>query len=285
MRLIADQAIGENDQGIDTLLVAGGPYIDSGRRNRALINWIKSMSTRVRRIGSVCTGAFLLAESGILEGRRATTHWGYCQQLAEEFPNINVEADKIYLQDGATYTSGGVTAGIDLALYLVGEDLGHESAANTARSMVTFPSRMGGQTQYRRFFLGENQVNDDFHKLQEWISANPQEDLSVTALARRVSMSPRNFIRLFRQEVGITPAKYVEHSRLLRAFFLLEQTLMPLEAIARQSGFGSSEIMRRSFQRQLKLSPQEYRTRFRSPDYKSPVVDQSYLWDEPSVDE
>jgi transcriptional regulator GlxA family with amidase domain len=267
MRVVADYAIGEADEGIDTLLIAGGPYFESARKNSALIAWIKAMRDRVRRIGSICTGAFLLAESGILEGRRVTTHWGYCQQLAKEFPNITVEPDRIFLRDGEVYTSGGVTAGIDLALYLIEEDWGHEAATATARGMVTFPSRPGGQTQYRSFLLGATKEGRDFHKLQQWITANLREDLSVEALAQHVCMSPRNFSRLFDQEVGMSSAKFVESARLTQAFFLLEQTLLPIDKIAEHSGFRSAENMRRSFQRHLKISPQDYRTRFRSPGH------------------
>jgi transcriptional regulator GlxA family with amidase domain len=170
------------------------------------------------------------------------------------------------MHDRGVYTSGGVTAGIDLALYLIEEDWDHEVATSTARAMVTFPSRPGGQTQYRKFLMGENQrASQDFHRLQEWINANPRENLSVEALAQRMCMSPRNFSRRFDQEVGVPPAKFVEHARMVHSFYLLEQTLLSIEQIARQSGFGSAENMRRSFQRNLKISPQDYRARFRAP--------------------
>lgn len=277
IRIVADHAIGESDEGIDTLLVAGGPDIEPARRNTAMLDWIKGMAGRVRRIGSICTGAFLLAESGILEGRRATTHWAYCQRLAEQFPQVAVDQDRIFVRDGKVYTSGGVTAGIDLALYLVEEDWGHEAAVGAARGMVTFPCRPGGQTQFRSFLLGENRASRNFRQLQEWINANPQADLSVEALAQRMSMSPRHFSRLFDQEVGIPPAKFVESARVSSAFFLLEQTLLPMEGIAKRCGFGSAENMRRTFQRHLKVSPQDYRTRFRSPLHGSQTIDESRL--------
>jgi transcriptional regulator GlxA family with amidase domain len=278
IRVMADHAIGENDEGIDTLLVAGGPNVEPARRNPAVMVWIKAMADRVRRIGSICTGAFLLAESGLLDGRRATTHWGYCQRLAEEFPNVAVEPDRIFVRDGNVYCSGGVTAGIDLALYLVEEDWGYEAATATARGMVTFPCRPGGQSQFRSFLLGENRASRNFRELQEWINANPQADLSVEALAQRMSMSPRHFSRLFDQEVGMPPAKFVETARLSSAFFLLEQTLLPMDIIAKRCGFGSAENMRRSFQRHLKVSPQDYRTRFRSPGHGSKAANESRLY-------
>ncbi|MGR9106065.1 MAG: GlxA family transcriptional regulator [Gammaproteobacteria bacterium] len=269
IRVLADHGFGEHDEGIDTLLVAGGPYIDVARRNPALVDWLKNMPSRVRRIGSICTGAFLLAESGILEGRRATTHWGYCQRLADEFPDVSVEPDRIFVQDCTVYSSGGVTAGIDLALYLVEGDFGHEVALATAQNMVTFPNRPGGQTQFSRFLLGENRAKGDVRKLQEWIGANPQEDLSVKALAQRMCMSPRNFSRRFEREVGMPPAKFVETARLTNASFLLEQTLLPINTIAERCGFGSAENMRRTFLRHRKVSPQDYRKRFRSPRYET----------------
>ncbi|MGR9107486.1 MAG: GlxA family transcriptional regulator [Gammaproteobacteria bacterium] len=272
--VVAENAIGEIDEEIDTLLIAGGPFFNKERDNKVLIEWIKTMAKRVRRIGSICTGAFLLAESGALDGHRATTHWGYCQLLAEEFPNVSVEPDRIYLHDDKVYTSGGVTAGIDLALYLIHEDWGHEVATGTARCMVTFPTRPGGQTQYRQFLVGDNRKNHDFHTLLEWINANPREDMSVEALAQRQCMSSRNFSRRFDQEVGMSPARYVERSRIAHAFVFLEQTRIPIESIAAKSGFGSVESMRRSFHRHLKISPQDYRVRFRSLGQGSKVTNE-----------
>ena len=273
MSIAADHVIGDIDDEIDTLLIAGGPYFEAGRINQTLIDWIKGMAKRVRRIGSICTGAFLLAESGILDGRRAATHWRYCQQLIEEFPNVAVEPDRIFVQDGNIYTSGGVTSGIDLALFLIEEDWGHEAATWTARSIVTFPCRPGGQTQYRSFLLSDNTTNRDFRKLQEWIISNPQADLSIEAIAERMCMSPRNFSRLFNQEIGIPPAKFVESARLMQAFQLLEQTSLSIDVVANRAGFGSTENMRRSFQRNLKISPQDYRMRFRSPGNALRVAD------------
>lgn len=264
LRIVADHAIGEIEDGIDTLLVAGG-LVEQARKNRRLLDWVKRMADRVRRIGSVCTGAFLLAESGLLAGRRATTHWFYCQQLADEFRNIQVESDRIAIRDGSVYSSGGITAGIDLALSLVEEDWGPQAAAMAGRWMLVFPNRPGGQSQFGTCLIAGAGARRDFRELQDWIAGHPEKDLSVEALAHRLNMSPRNFARTFDREVGLTPAKFVELARLERARLQLEQTHLPVEAIAEQCGFGNSEHMRRSFQRVLKVSPQDYRARFRSP--------------------
>lgn len=264
LRVVADRAIGEIDDTIDTLLVAGG-IVDEARKNRRLLEWVRHMAGRARRVGSICTGAFLLAESGLLEGRRATTHWFYCRQLAEEFRGIKVEPDRISIRDGSVYSSGGITAGIDLALSLVEEDWGPEVAAMAGRWMLVFPNRPGGQSQFGTCLMTGRGAGRDFRELQDWIVSHPQEDLSVEALARRMNMSPRNFARTFDREVGLTPAKFVELARLEGARARLEQTLLPVEIVAGQCGFGNPEHMRRAFQRILKLSPQDYRARFRSP--------------------
>jgi transcriptional regulator GlxA family with amidase domain len=262
MRIVADHAIGEADEDIDTLIVTGG-FLAEVRKNQALLPWIKRMAGRVRRLASICTGAFLLADSGLLDGRRVTTHWYYCDQLAREFPNITVEPDRIAVRDGGVYSSGGITAGIDLALSLVEEDWGRQVAAMTGRWLLMFPNRPGGQSQFSMSLMNGFGSRRDFLELQDWIVAHPGEDLSVEALARRMAMSPRHFARTFEREVGLTPAKFVELARLERARAQLEQTLLPVEIIARECGFGTPEHMRRTFQRTLKVSPQDYRARFR----------------------
>jgi transcriptional regulator GlxA family with amidase domain len=261
---MTDHAIGEIDDGIDTLLVAGGLGVEEARKNPDLVAWLSGMAGRVRRLGSICTGAFLLAESGLLDGRRATTHWYWCQQLADEFRNVTVEPDRISVRDGAVYSSGGVTAGIDLALSLIEEDWGRETAVMIGRWMLVFPSRPGGQSQFSNCLVKGSAARRDFRELQDWIIGHPGEDLSVEALADRVSMSPRHFARTFYREVGLSPAKFVELARLEKARAQLEQTRLPVEIIAGQSGFGTPESMRRAFQRTLKVSPQDYRARFRS---------------------
>lgn len=277
LRIMADRAIAEMDEDIDTLLVAGGPGVETARRNREILDWLSQMAGRVRRVGSVCTGAFLLAQCGLLEGRRATTHWYWCRQLADEFPNVRVEPDCIAIRDGFVYSSGGVTAGMDLGLTLVEEDLGRETAVMIGRWVLVFPSRPGGQSQFSACLVKGSGASRDFLALQDWIVAHPAEDLSVEALAHRMNMSPRNFARTFDREVGLTPARFVELARLESARARLEQTLLPVETVAGQCGFGTPEHMRRAFQRVLKVSPQDYRARFRSPGHRlQPKSDQKF---------
>jgi transcriptional regulator GlxA family with amidase domain len=277
LRIVADRAIGEADDRIDTFLVAGGLGVEAARKNPVLLVFLTRMAGRVRRLGSICTGAFLLAESGLLDGRRATTHWYWCRQLADEYPSITVEPDRIAVRDGSVYSSGGVTAGIDLALSLIEEDWGRETAVMIGRWMLVFPSRPGGQSQFSNCLVKGSGARRDFRELQDWIIAHPGEDLGIEALACRVNMSPRHFSRLFYQEVGLTPAKFVELARLERARAQLEQTLLPVEIIAGQSGFGTPEHMRRAFQRTLKVSPQDYRARFRSIGHDSKPRDESVM--------
>ncbi len=264
LAIVAGHAIGTLDMDIDTLIVPGGPEIDEALRDPVLIDWLRAMAPRVRRVVSVCTGAFLLAASGLLDGRRVTTHWAYSQRLSREYPAIKVEADQIFVRDGKVYTSGGITAGIDLALALVEEDHGRDIASRVARRMVMFLKRPGDQSQFSAFLTAEAVNRQDIGELQAWIVANPGADLSVEALAERVAMSPRNFARLFQKETETTPAKFVEQARLENARRKLLQATAPIEAIAEQCGFGNTERMRRSFQRMLRVSPHDYRARFRS---------------------
>ena len=212
---------------------------------------------------SICTGALILAESGLLDGRNATTHWRYCNQLALQHRNIRVEPDKIFVRDGNMYTSGGVTAGIDLALSLVEEDWGWEVAANVARAMLIFMRRPGGQSQFSSYVFNEAKTRKDFRELQAWIVSNLAKDLSVERLSERMAMSPRNFSRWFCHDVGLTPAKFVERVRLEAARNMMVQTDQSVENIALNCGFNNSEQMRRLFQRLLKTTPHEYRSNFK----------------------
>jgi transcriptional regulator GlxA family with amidase domain len=210
----------------------------------------------------VCTGAFLLARVGILEGRKATTHWTACGALARTYPTIDVDPDPIFIRDGNVYTSAGVTAGIDLALALVEEDLGADTALEVARSLVLFIRRPGGQAQFSRGLAHQRASRPGIRQLQSWILDNLDHDLSVAALAERAFMSQRNFARVFTAEVGVTPAAYVEGVRLERARVLLETTDRQLEEIAQRCGFGTVETLRRAFGRRLHVSPSDYRQRF-----------------------
>ncbi|WP_437756163.1 GlxA family transcriptional regulator [Sorangium sp. So ce1389] len=263
LQIIADHDLADVGDDIDTLLVTGGIGVDRARDNPVLVDWVRSMDQRVRRLGSVCTGAFLLAEAGLLNGCRATTHWHWCQQLAEEYPDIRVEPDRLAIRDGSRYSSGGVTAGMDLALCMIEEDFGPEATSMVGRWMLVFPNRPGGQSQFNVALHNSSGARRDFRELQTWIDAHPEANLSVDALARRMHMSPRNFARLFEREVRLTPAKFVEQSRLDKARAWLENSLSPVEMIAEKCGFGGTEAMRRCFQRNFKVSPLVYRSRFR----------------------
>jgi len=255
-----DQAIDD----LDTLIVPGSPWIERACVEAKLIEWLKVMAPRARRVVSVCTGAFLLAAAGLLKNRVVTTHWMFCDRLAAEHPSLRVDRDRIFVRDGHVYTSGGITAGIDLALALVEEDLGREASRFVAGMMVVFLRRPGGQNQFSAFLQAEATSRPDIRELQAWILANPTQKLDVESLAERLAMSPRNFARLFRAETGMTPAKFVEHARVEAARCKLEQTDLLLEAIADASGFGSAERLQRSFQRLLNVNPQSYRARFQS---------------------
>ena len=248
---------------IDTLLVAGGDGVGDACRDQTLIKWIASTAKRARRVGSVCNGALLLAATGLLNGRTATTHWSDCDELEEKYPAVNVEPDRIYVQDGNVYTSAGVTAGMDLALMLVEEDWGQDIALLVARRLVLFLRRPGGQSQFSQHLVAER-GSDRVRTIQRYIFNQPMADLSVSALAERCAMSARNFARVFVKEMGTTPAKFVEQARLDAARTKLELSHLSVETIASECGFGYSEIMRRAFARTLGVSPRGYRERFRT---------------------
>lgn len=247
----------------DTLLVAGGPGVEQAASDASLVNWLRDRAGRVRRVGSVCTGAFLLAEAGVLDGRRAVTHWSVCADLGRRFPAVRVEADPIFVRDGPVWTSAGVTAGIDLALALVQDDLGRSVALAVARYLVVFLKRPGGQAQFSTT-LSLQMADDRFGILHDWIAEHLTEDLSLPVLARQAAMSERSFSRHYVEATGLTPARAVEHLRVEAARRLLSDTQLPVKRIAQRCGFGSEETMRRSFFRLLSITPQDYRTRFSS---------------------
>ncbi|AMK76009.1 MULTISPECIES: GlxA family transcriptional regulator [Methylomonas] len=261
LQIFADAAYGDPDSDFDTLLIAGG-VVTEELSNAKLLDWIKAMEPRVNRLASVCTGAFLLAESGLLDGCKATTHWHYCQQLAKNYPRVRLEPDHIFVRDGHIFTSGGITSGIDLALAMVEEDWGQELALYVARFLVVFLKRPGGQSQFSSYLTCEASHRPDLRELQTWIMAHTEEDLHVEMLAERMAMSPRNFARLFLAETGMTPAKFVEMARIDQARHWLETTDIAVEAIAGKAGFKDPERMRRAFIRQLGVNPQNYRQRF-----------------------
>jgi transcriptional regulator GlxA family with amidase domain len=265
LRIQADHAYDDMDEDIDTLLIPGAPDVSRVLADPGLRNWVRAMAPRVRRLVSICTGAFLLADAGLLDGRRATTHWAFCDRLASDYPNTTVEADRIFLRDGSVYTSGGITSGIDLSLALVEEDWGREQSLLLARYMVVYLKRPGGQTQFSGFLVSDATNHPDLRTLQVWIMENPAEDLCVESLASRLAMSPRNFARVFQAETGMTPAKFVEKARVDAARQFLGSSDERIELVAAICGFGDSERMRRAFLRNLGINPQDYRARFGPP--------------------
>jgi transcriptional regulator GlxA family with amidase domain len=247
---------------LDTLVVAGGSGVRELLADEPLLDWVRASSALARRTTSVCTGAFLLAAAGLLDGRRATTHWASCRALAERFPAVRVESDPIFVRDGDVATSAGVTAGMDLALALVEEDLGARVALEVARWLVLFVKRPGGQAQFSAQLAAQAAQRAPLRELQAWMADHLDADLSVSALAARACMSERNFARAFKAEVGMTPAAYVEALRVERARLALETGAAGVEAVARACGFGTVETLRRAFARRLGVSPGAYRDRF-----------------------
>jgi transcriptional regulator GlxA family with amidase domain len=245
---------------LDTLLVAGG----AGARHapEEVVERVRALAGGARRVASVCTGAYVLAAAGLLDGRRATTHWEYCDDLQRRHPAIGVERDPIFVVDGPVRTSAGVTAGMDLALALVEEDLGPRAALEVARWLVLFVKRPGGQAQFSAQLAAQSAEREPLRELQAWIVDHLAADLSVPALATRACMSERNFARAFKAETGMTPAVYVEALRVERARLALESAGEPIEAVARRCGFGTVETLRRAFARRLGVSPGAYRNRF-----------------------
>lgn len=255
---------------IDTLMfVGGGPGADQrAREDKVLVTWFAQRVTQARRVASVCTGAFLLGHCGLLKERRVVTHWGACNRLTKSFPDANIVADAIYVEDGHVWSSAGVTAGIDLTLALVERDLGHAAAKFAARELVVFLKRPGGQAQFSTIL--RLQTGDDrFDQLHGWVADNLRNDLSVGALAERVGMSARSFVRHYRQVVGHTPARAIEMIRLEIARDLLSTTKLSVKRVAARCGFGSVETMRRSFLRHIAVTPQDYRRRFQNSDVEA----------------
>ncbi|WP_213880905.1 GlxA family transcriptional regulator [Pseudomonas sp. dw_358] len=249
------------DSPSDTLVIAGGWGVYSASRDRALVRWITRQAHSARRVASVCSGAFLLAATGLLEGQRVVTHWSRCEELARQYPGLQVEADSIFIQQGKLWTSAGVTAGIDLALALVEEDLGRALALEVARQLVVFLKRPGGQSQFS-VALTQQQQGSRFGVLHEWIGQHLNGDLSIAVLAAQAGMSERSFVRHYRAETGQTPARAIELIRVEAARQLLSDTPASIKRVARECGFGSEETLRRSFHRVMAVTPQAYRERF-----------------------
>jgi transcriptional regulator GlxA family with amidase domain len=250
-------------QACDTVVLPGGFGTDAARRDSELIGWIRAAAPNARRVVSVCTGAFLAAQAGLLDGCRATTHWAYASQLAAEFPSITVDPDPIFLRSSPkTWTAAGVTAGIDLGLSLVEDDYGTEVAQTVARWLVLYLRRPGGQTQFAAPVWMPRAKRAPIRSVQEAIETEPAGPHSVSDLARRAAMSPRHFTRVFTDEVGEAPGTYVERVRTEAARRQLEETDDTVTAIAGRCGFGTAETMRRNFVRRMGISPDQYRKTF-----------------------
>jgi transcriptional regulator GlxA family with amidase domain len=248
---------------IDTIVVPGALDMEPTLADGRLVRWLAAHASKARRTASVCAGAFLLAEAGLLDGRRAVTHWASCELLDQRYESLTVEPDAIFVQDGPIWTSAGVSAGIDLALALVQADCGRDIAMQVARQLVIYMKRPGGQSQFSELLQSQTLSSTAFENLHIWISSNlSDERLNVDLLAEHVGMSPRNFARSYKAKTGRTPAKAVEVFRLEAARRLLEETEQGVDRIARACGFGDEERMRTTFQRHLAISPRDYRRRF-----------------------
>lgn len=253
---------------IDTLMIAGGHGTTAALDDTALIGFVREAATRARRVVSICTGAMILAEAGLLDGRRATTHWWWCPILERRYPQVQVERDALFLRDGKIWTSAGVTAGMDLALSLVEADWGHDIALQVARYNVMFMMRPGGQSQFSAHLVAQKARDPAINATLEHVLANLGDPLTVTQLAARAGQSERTFARRFKQETGLTPAAYVEAARVEAARTALETAKTGIEQVARHTGFQNAERMRRAFHRHLGISATDYRDRFRrAPDH------------------
>jgi transcriptional regulator GlxA family with amidase domain len=245
-----------------TRVIVPGFVRELERPHQDVVAWLSGL--RDVQLISVCTGAFLLARAGRLDGRRVTTHWADAERLACSFPDVEVVPDALFIDDDDVWTSAGVTAGIDLAIALIRKELGPELALEVARRLVVFAHRPGGQSQFSAHLAAQSTDDEAIYAAQQWVLGHLRDDLTVDALARRVGMSPRNFARRFAAEAGTTPAQYVRHARLDAAKLLLESTDLGLDAIADHCGLGSDENLRRLFHRRLSVTPGAYRRRFRS---------------------
>lgn len=264
MAVVPHGSLAEAPTRIDTLVVAGGQGSRAAAADAALVDWLAETAGRARRTASVCTGAFLLAAAGLLEGRRATTHWASAEELARRHPTVRVDPEPIFVRDGQVWTSAGVTAGMDLALAMVEDDTDRNVALTIARHLVLFLRRPGSQSQFSVTLSAQEPRREPLREAQRFAVEHPAADLSVEAMAERVHMSPRHFARAFRAEVGVTPARYVEHVRVEAARRRLEDTQEPVGALAVACGFGTPETLRRVLLRNLGVGPAEYRRRFHS---------------------
>ncbi|WP_055585229.1 GlxA family transcriptional regulator [Peterkaempfera griseoplana] len=263
-RLRADRSVDDLSGPCDLLLVPGGPEWETLIKDEGLLDAVRRLDATARRTASVCTGAFLLAAAGLLDGRRATTHWRHARQLALRFPSVQVDADAIFVRDGRMMTSAGVSTGIDLSLALVEEHHGAEVARSVAKDMVIFLQRPGGQSQFSVRSRASHIHQEMLRQVLDAVVENPGANHTLPAMARRAGVSVRHMTRLFHEEAGTTPARYVEQVRVEAAQVLLETGDDPMAVVARRSGFGSPESLRRAFVRQVGVTPGAFRARFRT---------------------
>jgi transcriptional regulator GlxA family with amidase domain len=264
LTMVAQRSGGSWKGNVDTIIVPAALGMEQMPSDTPMLRRFRSLAGKSRRVAAVCFGAFFLAAAGLLNGRRATTHWRGCDLLAQRYPDVTVEPDMIFVKDGNVYTSAGATAGIDMALALVEEDLGRELALDVARNLVMFIRRPGGQTQFSAALESQMTEREPLRELLSWATEHPEKNLTVESMAARVHMSPRNFSRVFLREIGKTPARFVEQLRVDAARQRLEETDANLEIVSQKCGFGSANSMRRSFLRVLNVPPSEYRERFQS---------------------
>lgn len=263
LKLFADESFKTYESyNVDTLLVPGGSGVYQALLQEGLLSFVKVLHTSAKRVASICTGTFIIAEAGLLNGKHATTHWSRCKRLADKYPEIKVRPDNIYVKEGNLYSSAGVTAGIDLALALVEEDFGRDMALLVAKQLIVYMKRQGGQSQFSTHLARQSATVGFMQDTLEWINQNPSQSMSVDILAARCAMSERNFSRIFKKEIGITPGKYVEKMRVEYATQMIETQNLSLDSIAESSGFKSEEMMRRAFVRQLNILPHLYRKNF-----------------------
>jgi transcriptional regulator GlxA family with amidase domain len=266
IRITPSIAVADIREPIDTLLVSGGFGQAEASCDDGLLAWLRTGRQRARRCGSICTGAFVLAAAGLLDGRRATTHWAMAEELGRRYPQISVEVDRIFVRDGSLYTSAGVTAGIDLALGMIEEDHGRTLALRIARSLVVHLKRAGGQSQFSNLLSAQFAASPAVRLAQEWALENLAADLSVKTLAVRAHMSERTFRRAFAEETGERPRDFVERIRIDAARGLFEEAQLPVQGVASRCGFETVDNLRRAFVRRLGVTPQQYRQRFRLAD-------------------
>lgn len=264
-RLLADGIADEWSERIDTLLVAGAPNAKEITLSPRILTWLRTMAVRSRRYGSICTGAFALAATGLLDGRHVTTHWAAAEELTRAFPTLRIDEDALYVRDGKLRTAAGVTAGLDLALALVEEDLGRDIAKRVAAQLVMYFKRPGGQMQFSRKGEPRPMGRSVLQELQRWVAATPDLDHSIASMAKRAGLSPRHFARLFHAEVGITPATWLEAARVTAARTLLENGHDTPKLVASKCGFANADTLRRTFKKHVGVTPAEYRKQHASP--------------------